>query len=269
METRDTTLIIHGPISMHTAFMMYRYADTFPIVVVSPKPEQLSRNNILTEIKSLMERKGNGISLFLYDASAIDTKKIDNSQNKYYHFYSVYLGLQACRTPSVLKLRSDEFYSDISPLIDAIHTHNNKLITTDVFFRNCSMPWHPSDHIVGGSTSIMTDTFKLAKEMCEGFESIQSKQLIKHIKDVTGKDFIAAEQFLGMAGILSQASANKLKEPKCEELMKELFHIVPTEQLGMFRVMFNSASPKPIEYTDTKYYNEAIDVDDINNYTCK
>jgi hypothetical protein len=249
--------------------MLYRYAESYPIIIVAPRPEQLSENNILKEIEDLMERKGGGISLFLYDTTNIDLNAVNNAQNKYYHFYSVYLGLQACRTSTVIKIRSDEFYSDISPIVDAIKSNINKLVTTDVFFRNCKMPWHPADHIVGGTTSTMTDTFKLAKEICEGLEPSHSKQLLKYIKDATGKEFIAAEQILGISATISQVPANKLKEPDCASIMKELFHIVPTEQLGMFRVMFNSANPKPIEYTDAKYYNESTDINDINNYTCK
>lgn len=268
IENKDTTLIIHGPLSMYTVFSLYHHADVFPIIIVAPCPKEMKDNSILQEIHRFIDKRKSGISLFLYD-DTIDTKSIQNEQNRYYHFHSVLLGLQSCSTKYAIKIRSDEFYSNLSPIVDAIKDNDGKLITTDVFFRNCNMPYHPSDHVVAGTTIVMTDTFDLAKKMCIGFEPPQLTILRKYINDRTNKPFVAAEQYIGMGAILTQSSPSKLKEPDCSSLMKELFIIVATEELGMFRVMFNSASPKPIEYTDSKYFTEGTDIKDINDYICK
>lgn len=262
------TLIVHGPLTMYTVFTLYRHAETFPIVIVAPRPSELSNNNILKEIQTFMDRKDKRVSLFLYD-DTIDTKTINNAQNRYYHFYSVYLGLQSCSTPYTIKLRSDEFYSNLEPITSAVKEHKNKLVTTEVFFRNCGMPYHPSDHIVAGATDVMLEVFQAAKHWCEGINVEGTVPFKAYIANITNKPFVSAEQYLGVSAALTQIPGNKLKEPDCTSIMKELFHIVKTDELGMFRVMFNSANPKPLEYIDNSFYSTDEDIDDMKNYICE
>jgi hypothetical protein len=197
----------------------------------------------------------------------------DNTQNRYYHFFSVHLALQAVTTRYSIKIRSDEFYSDLAPLIDAVTLNVDKLITTDVFFRNPQMPLHPSDHVVAGNTQIMLDTFKTAKLLCEKDDVPNSALLTKYIIDNTAKpntnkdkSWFAAEQILGIATILSQVPSGKLNELDGIKLMRELFHIVPTHKLGLFRVMVNSSKGGPTEYFNSKFFDLSTDVSDIHDY---
>jgi hypothetical protein len=48
--------------------------------------------------------------------------------------------------------------------------------------------------------------------------------------------------------------------------MKEVFHIVSSKELGLFRVMMNSAKGGPIEYFDTSFFNEEMDINNIEKY---
>jgi hypothetical protein len=269
--SKDITLIIHGPLSIYTVFSLYRYKPSFPIIVVTPRPKDLTENNIVKEVQNLMELPGGRISLLMYDILPNET--IDNTQNRYYHFYSVHLALQAVTTKFAIKIRSDEFYSDMSPILDALKNYPSRLITTDVFFRNARNPMHPSDHVVAGSTEFMLDTFRTAKLLCEGAELPNRAALTKYILDNShrppaGKDktWLAAEQILGMGVVLSQLPANKFKDLDGVQLMKEFFYIVPTCKLGLFRVMFNSAKDGPLEYFNDTFFDEEADVNNIDAY---
>ena len=256
--------------SLYTIFTLYRFKDMFSIIIVTPRPDQLTNNAILKEIETLMQDPTNKISLFLYDTTLKDG--INNEQNKYYHFFSVYLGLEACVTPFCIKMRSDEFYSNLEPIMAAATQNKDKLVTTDVFFRNATMPIHPSDHLVAGKTSTMLETFKTAKLLCEKVNVPYVQELTKYILENTqrhvntDKNWLAAEQLLGMGAMLSQISPSKLKEPKGIELMKELFYIVKVINLGLFRVMFNSHKDGPKEFHDETYFDNTTDIDDINDY---
>lgn len=267
---KDFTLIIHGPLTMYTVFTLYRYKEIFPIIIVIPRLQELGENTILKEVHNLMQTKGNRISLFIYDIP--EKTNVINDQNRYYHFFSVHLGLQACTTKYSIKLRSDEFYSDLEPIVEAVKGNSGKLITTDVFFRNTKLPYHPSDHIVAGNTEAMLETFATAKLLCENAEVPNYKSLMKYTTETNMKSFdkeknwLAAEQHLGLGAVLSQISPSKLKEPNQVQIMKELFHIVPTKELGLFRVMFNSAKDGPAEYLNDKFFNPESDINDIEDY---
>lgn len=269
---KDFTLIIHGPLTMYTVFTLYRHKDSFPVVIVAPRPKELVDNTILAEVQRLMQQSNNNISLFIYDDAV--PSNINNEQNRYLHFFSVHLGLQSCKTPYTIKMRSDEFFSDLSPVVESVSNNKNKLITTDVFFRNSRQPFHPSDHLVAGNTQTLLESFGAAKNLCEGIEIPNSSKMIRFVADQTkqqvdGKDlrWMAAEQVLGLGAILTQLPANRLREPDTIEIMKELFHIVPAESLGLFRVMYNSAKNGPVEYINSSYFNVESDIDDIEKYT--
>lgn len=270
---KDFTLIIHGPLSIYTAFTLYRYKDKFPIIISTPRPQYLQDNSILKEIQQMMEGDGCKISLFLYDTDWPST--INNDQNRYAHFFSVYLALQACKSPYTIKMRSDEFYSNLEPFINAIIENKSKIVTNDVFFRNAKIPFHPSDHLLGGPTGVVLETFRTAKEICEGVDVSGLTSLLDYTKKLAAefnasvnrdKNWFAAEQTLGLGAVLSQMSINKLREPDCVKLMKDMFFIVPATELGLFRVMFNSHKDGPRDFNNGLYFDEELDVNDIENY---
>jgi hypothetical protein len=241
--------------------------------VVVPKPNETTNSKFLTEIQELIKEKDTNISLFIYDPTWKET--YNNEQNRYSHFFSVHLALQACNTPYAIKMRSDEFYSNLSPLIQAIEENKTKLTTTEVFFRNADFPFHPSDHLVGGNTQTMIEAFGTAKLLCENNLTPISAHLLKYTKEKNepliskvhrDKGWLAAEQHLGLGTVISQCAPNKLKEPEHVSLMKEVFHIVSLKELGLFRVMMNSAKGGPVEYFDTSFFNEEMDINNIEKY---
>jgi hypothetical protein len=272
-HNKDFTLIIHGPLSIYTVFMLYQYKAQYPIVLSTPRPTKTTNPTVLPEIQTMMSSEENNISLIVYDN--VWPENINNHQNRYAHFFSVHMALQAVKTPYAIKIRSDEFYSNIVPVLDAVKEMPTKIITTDIFFRKSTVPFHPSDHMVAGETKMLMDVFATAKYLCEDVDSPKFKDILEYTKNnnvflanKASKDssWLAAEQFLGIGTIFTQCSPNKLKNIDHVLLMKELFHIVPTNKMGMFRVMYNSAKDGPKEYFDTSYFDPETDVADIKEY---
>lgn len=273
MQSKEFTLIIHGPLSIYTVFSLYRYRDTFPIVISIPRPQDDSHDKFLTEIQEMVKDKNTNISLLIYDPNWKES--YNNEQNRYSHFFSVQLALQACSTPYAIKMRSDEFYSNLSPIVNAVKKHKTKLITNEVFFRNAVIPFHPSDHLVAGGVEMMLETFATAKLLCENNLTSTTAHLLKYTKEKNNtlytkfhieNGWLAAEQHFALGAIASQSAPNKLKDPDHVPLMKEIFHIVPCSELGLFRVRVNSGKGGPTEFFDTSFFKEDLDVDDMENY---
>jgi hypothetical protein len=259
------TLLIQGPISLYTVFMLYKYKDAFPIVVSAPKPKNVKDSKIVEEIQSIAGSDSN-LSLFLYEQEW--PKDIYNEQNRYGQFFSTSLGLQACYTDYTIKIRSDEFYSNLEPFIEAVLDNTTKLVTNDVFFRNSTMPFHPSDHLMGGKTTLLKSIFNTSKLFCEQ-KDLLDKNIFINIFRSTLKDksiFIPAEVYLG-AALMAHLHPSDIRQTEIDivKAMKHSIFIVDNEELGLIRINANSVDGGK-EFFDTSYRNEATDIHDIQHY---
>lgn len=263
----NTTLIIHGPISIHTMSSLYRYRDEYNIIISTPRVGTVGVDAIVDEIMKMVKSPDFNISAIFYDPTV--KAGYNNDQHRWTHFFSVILALEACSTEYVIKMRSDEVYSNISPLEAAMMKYPNKIITTDVFFRNAKMPFHPADHLLGGKTEFLLEVYHQAKAFCEDTEQTFLHPLIKKVFETmkVDKAWLASEQYFGVATISCHTTANKLKDVDPVQSMIDSFHIVSTKELGAIRIAVNSAkSGNPTEYTDTSYFNKDTDIGDIQEY---
>jgi hypothetical protein len=150
-----------------------------------------------------------------------------------------------------------------------------KITTNDVFFRNSKIPFHPSDHLVGGTTENMRSVFEHAKLICEVPEDKHDDSFFKIAKAsmlYKTHKVVVAEQYLGMACLKEILKIDEVSPDDLVEYMKSTFNIVPSETLGVYRIMYNSKKvgpdnkATPEEYFDQSYYNESTDVKEIGLY---
>lgn len=270
IPNNEITILVHGPISLYTILTLYRYRVDHPMVFVIPKPrwnniqERQEQTKLINELYTLVNTTEYNVNVLMYDPHV--PQNCDNEQNKYLHFFSVSLGIETIKTPYTIKMRTDEFYSTVQPFIETMHRYEDKVITTDVFFRKPNdRPIHPSDHLVGGKTEILKSSFNLAKRYCLDESEFKSNSLTKLvIANSTKHDLIAAEQVLGVAIITSMLESNKVKAINEIEIVQQAFEIISTERLGFFRVKANSSGNK--EYFDKSYFNQETDIQDIRDY---
>lgn len=157
-----------------------------------------------------------------------EVEDINNIANRYFQFSSLYNGLSIIDTEYVIKLRSDEYYTNLNPIMEKVITNPEKIITNDVFFRKTkNYKFHPSDHIIAGKTETLLKIFKKAKEECE----LQLK------KDLVPEQHYATT----FIEIMESPKAEKdetyilpTDEKSITELMNKYFDVVSTDQLGMF-----------------------------------
>jgi len=270
----NVSLIIHGPLHINTLSTIHRYYQDHSIIICVPYPEsdQHESISILKEITQLSDLPNTSITVITYDKSIL-SPYYNNHLNRWYHFFSVDLSLQQCYTDYAIKIRSDEFYSDLNPFYKAMVSNPSKIITSDIYFRQTHMyHFHPSDHIIGGKTQILKNTFYTSKMLCENIklliELCESTEVLKNQKSIIYKSLnpftLTPEQMIGISSILSISDIKEeIKDMNSIELMKNVFHIVKASDLGVFIV---SSSSNKLTYTDDSYFQPLKDVNNIENY---
>ena len=261
---KNITIVIQGPLSVTTLLNVYKYSDEYPMVIVYPQNDRNHTNSISHEIRTLSSKPNKDISIVEYNPKI--PQDYNNHQNKYYQFFSTFVGLQLSKTEFSIKLRTDEsydldFFSD--KLLSILSAKEKiKVVCNDVFFRKHSYyKYHPTDHLLGGKTQDLTKIFEKSLSYCKTPELIRENKFFENL----GKDFyrdmgnIVAEQYIGMS-TLELFFDKTLSDI---ELMKSLFYIIPSKQLYPFKIVWNGDGK---EFYDSKYFAHDLDVDDINFY---
>lgn len=145
MTAKDTCLLIAGPFHQNTMKMAKMYENIFDSIIISTyKSEDNNDLNLFKKTYSKSEK------IKLIENPLPSVNELHNAQNIYFQCFSVVNGLEYCSANYVIKLRSDELYSNLDSLIATLP--NDKLSTNNIFVRDVSyQPFHLSDHmIVGG-----------------------------------------------------------------------------------------------------------------------
>lgn len=96
------------------------------------------------------------------------TGDIVSVSHSYFQVISTLKGLEKVKTEFCVKLRTDEYYTDLSHAISCLASDPGKLWTSNIVFRPPVIyNWHISDHVMIGRTSDLIKTFRLAKQILE------------------------------------------------------------------------------------------------------
>jgi hypothetical protein len=86
-------------------------------------------------------------------------------QNINYQLVSTLNALKRVTTPLVIKIRGDEYYSNIESIYNQIKIEQNKIHTAPIFFRAWQFAeYHISDHIIAGTKERVMLMFKETKK---------------------------------------------------------------------------------------------------------
>ena len=86
-------------------------------------------------------------------------------QNINYQLVSTLNALKRVTTPLVIKIRGDEYYSNIEFIYNQIKMEQNKIHTASIFFRAWQFAeYHISDHIIAGTKERVMLMFKETKK---------------------------------------------------------------------------------------------------------
>jgi len=140
---------------------------------------------------------------------------------------STLAGLELVSTEYVIKMRGDEYYSNIPHLLEKVKEFPELIHTSPVFFRRWKdYKLHISDHLIVGKTEYIKNMFVRAK----------------HTKLECQQKKFSPEQILTIEYLLSRGKntliGSKINE-KTKDVMKKYFSILDLEQLKDYRIAAN------------------------------
>lgn len=163
MTDKSVTFIVQGSLTEEALRGIYNYKKLGRVIVscwdVDPK--------------HVIDRVPNDVELIVNKLKENDSY---NFQNIKYHLESTINGLKRVTTPFAVKVRGDEYFTDLRRFVASVYFHPTKLTVCNFFFRK-SVLFHPSDHMFGGSTKTLTDMFLNSKKMLAGYKKNQNVEV--------------------------------------------------------------------------------------------
>lgn len=257
MIYHDFTMVIQGPIhrNMLTMCLLHPHINT----IISTWDDPNWTHPTVREYLKSIERP----NLQIIVNRPLKQEKLDkvyNKQNRYLQFLSTSKGLMWSQTKYTIKIRSDEYYSDLTPLMYTLIQDDSKLVTNDVFFRRSEyLRYHPSDHIICGQTHKMKELFSKLMYDCQF-----NHDALKYAPFDQFDFFIFVEQQIAMKWIEMHEKIDQYpykfpaKYSEVKELMIKYFDIVNNSMLGDFFVVANSE--KRTYINSFVYFDPAKDI---------
>ncbi len=244
----DITIVIQGPIGKKFSDGLskgIRNLETyckFGHIIISTW-----KNNPVKPSKKFLSKH----NITMIESDPDIYKDMYSNANMNYQVASTLNGLKKVNTKYAIKLRSDEHYSDLSKFIEKIKNNPEKVITSNFFFsQNDSEPFHPSDHVIGGTTENLLSMFNYAFKVCRkelGSIALASDYFdLPNWRNRDGNRQVSPETFLCFCYLLSKGV--KLDLSKSKEIMKKYYDVVPVTEMGKFICKYMITAVDPLAY---------------------
>ena len=165
----DFDLVVQGPLdNVSLNFVLGKCCHPqFKNIIISHWDEDLAdpvepnyselRNQISTQIVSQSLPDLNKTFFTLKDSTF------------FYSLTSTYAGLKKCTSPYVVKMRSDEYFTNFTPLKEKFLNDTNKLVCGNIFFKNWNFkPYHIGDHLFVSKRESLLRTYETLLDVYEG-----------------------------------------------------------------------------------------------------
>lgn len=213
---KDVTILIQGKISQETYNYYVETFPQFPIVISTWSDHTLD------------------LSYFPNNLQFIQAKlpKESGEQNMNYQFVSTINGLNNVSTKYVVKVRGDEYYSNIDYIRDLVDGNPSKIWTVPVFFRHgTDFPYHISDHLMAATTENLKFMFGATKYAFDN-------KLIYHVVD--GQRYSYWEPEINLTkGYLMAKYPDEFHTKEMNQIMVENFDIIPLTELKPYKIIAN------------------------------
>lgn len=146
---KDVTLIIQGRLYQDSYDFYIKNYTQCPVIISTWTDCKIDFSNIPNNF------------IVILAPLPLDSGK----QNINYQLVSTLNALKRVTTPLVIKIRGDEYYSNIESIYNQIKMEQNKIHTASIFFRAWQFAeYHISDHIIAGTTERVILMFKETKK---------------------------------------------------------------------------------------------------------
>ena len=160
MTDKSVTFIVQGSLTEEALRGIYNYKKLGKVIVSCWDADP----------KHIVDKVPNDVELIVNKLKEDDSY---NFQNIKYHLDSTINGLKKVDTTFVVKVRGDEYFTNMKRFVASIYFHPKKLTVCNFFFRK-NVLFHPSDHMFGGSIETLMDMFSNSKKMIAGYKKNQN-----------------------------------------------------------------------------------------------
>ena len=238
MKHEDVTIVMQGPLVNYWNAMaeglahVYEYLEVADQIIISSWDDSLGR----FEPNKLEQAIGHGDITLITD----DIKKYDgyyNNSNICYQVASSLNGLKKVNTKYAIKIRCDEYYTNLSGFIDLMKSSPEKLTTSNFLFNPDSIEqFHPSDHIAGGYTENILGMYEKAFKICKQFtgtEPISADEMgISGYRNIYNDGKVSPESLLCFSFLMNKGVEIDCDNSTC--LMKKHVQMLPLSEMGDF-----------------------------------
>ena len=176
---------------------------------------------------------------------------IYNRGNSYKQVFSTLSGLENSTTDLTVKLRSDEFFSNIDFLLDfLIKNGDKKIVCSDICTPSFyALNYAIGDHYIGGKTKTLLKSFRYLKDKMEKF-SLKDKNSWFHRG---GKSMRKKTRFIPTESIICQSILNSLghidlsslSHDEGRKIMRKYFCIFPHTKFKRCKYKDYDLIPEP------------------------
>lgn len=199
----DLTIMIQGRLSRESVDFYIKNYNKYNVVISTWTNNKIDTSNLPENIRLIQN----------------DMPKHHGHQNIYLQIWSTIYGLRVVDAKYCIKMRGDEYVSNIEYIYDCIAKDNDKLYTLPIFFRKWThIPYHISDHLIAGKT----DNLKLM------FETALHRK----------KDHPVAE-IIFTRGYLEKKIPDIYKKYEDKKMMQEYFDILNLGNLQPYLLVAN------------------------------
>lgn len=218
----DVTIIIQGKLTQETYDFYVKNCTEFPVFISTWSDCKIDFSELPANFNVFFSKLPD-------DGGA---------QNFHYQTVSTLNALERIKTKYSIKLRGDEFYSNLQYIHNCIRVEPEKIYTSSIFFRSWDYAeYHISDHIIAGTTENLLIMFRACKHNFDTGKMNVSKWKLdgKFHKYITTH---APEERITKSYLFAK-TPERYERVDGRILMKEYFDILDLDLLKPYKVKAN------------------------------
>jgi len=200
-----------------------------------------------------------------------------NQQNVYYQTLTTLYGIREARTQFVLKLRTDQWFGNLTPILDKIRESPEKFVCSNLHFRpDHYYQYHPSDKLYGGNRKLIEETIRIMYQRITNNVPAMMAGAYMYTDD---RDIVSEERMMEDIGVYNHNQAGRpiLTKDREKPLIGTIkvfpsnyIGLVPEVILGTSFLMAKGIYPDPNDSVRIVKENfDIVRVEDMTPYVNK
>ena len=238
MSINNITILIQGPLNKTSLDNIENYYLKYGKIIVSHWSDD---NKELCKRLSTLEKKYTHLS-----SVSLKDQPPMHPDYRLHQLYTTFAGLKKCNTPYVVKVRSDEMWVNLQPLIKEFLKDDTKMVTSNIFYKPTYDVYHISDHLMIAQTNFFKEGMR------KFFSKLNAKDFYFRHKDITiDVAAVACETIFGRMFLYGKHGFNI---PQSENAFKEDFACIDVNEIDEYVLKWNNNN-KTFEKPNGVLYN--------------